>query len=256
MTTLKEIEEAVTSGDSSSFIRLLVLLAEAMSAWRKDGSLSGNINSMRKNFDSGFGDNISEVLRTVALPAEAKGVSGNWVQTFGGFKVTLDGRQIDFSRWRSKKAVDLMAFLILKYPNAVHKEMLIEFLWPETEPNLGIKRLHHVISELRHYLQPKVSGYMRKQYIHYEHHEYRISLGEPDKEIIDHVLFEQITQAGNRLWLTGNQEGAKNLYSAALLFKQGELFPKYRYESEFEDRRERLNKLEERILNRMGEQRI
>ena len=201
-----------------------------------------------------FTQEVTEFVRMLTIAPVARGGSRNWVQTFGDFKVRLDGVEIDMTGWRSKKAVDLLAYLILKFPLSVHKEILIEYLWPEVDPEVGSRRLHHVISELRRYLEPGAARYTREQYLIYDHGEYRLSLR--GKVVIDHVIFEEVVRAGNRLWARGETEGATRLYQEAMQWKRGDFFPKYLYERDFEEKRELLNQLENLIQVRIGDKKL
>jgi len=204
--------------------------------------------------DQLYKHDISDFVRMLAIAPVAKEGSRNWVQTFNDFRVKLDGVELNLTTWRSKKAVDLLAYMILRFPQSVHKEVLIEYLWPEVEPEVGSRRLHHVVSELRRYLEPSATRYAREQYLLYDHGEYKLSL--QGKVVINHVIFEEVVRAGNRLWSRDDFEGATRLYQEALQWKRGDLFPKYMYERDFEGKRDLLNKLEEIIHQRIGDNRL
>ncbi len=173
----------------------------------------------------------------------------NIVRTFGDFKMRIEEQDIKLTEWRSKKALDVLAFLILHYPSPVHKEMLINFLWPDIDVNTGISRLHHVVSELRKYLSPESQRYKRHSYVQYSHNEYRFD--PQDQVVLDLVMFEELVKVGNRMWNSDNRKRAKEFYEEALLWKTGDLFPKYRYDEEFEDKRDAMNLLEETAQERL-----
>jgi PAS domain S-box-containing protein len=205
-------------------------------------------------FASPFNDDISDFVRMLAVAPVARKGTRNYIQTFNDFRVKLDNVELELKSWRSKKAVDLLAFLVMKFPRSVHKEILMEYLWPEVDPEVGSRRLHHVVSELRRYLEPNASRYAREQFLLYDHGEYKLSL--KGKVIIDHVIFEEVVRAGNRLWARGERDGAQRMYQEALQWKRGDLLPKYLYERDFEEKRELLNQMETQILERIGENKL
>ncbi len=191
------------------------------------------------------------ILQSLTNAPNLRREGNNIIRTFGDFRMKLDGKTVDLTAWRSKKAVDALAFLLLHYPSPVHKEVLISFLWPEVSLKTGISRLHHVISELRKYLSPESQRYQRKSFIQYSHNEYRF---DPlDQVILDLVMFEELVKVGNRMWNSNNRDRAFVFYAEARLWKSGDLFPKYRYEEEFENKRLGMNQMEETAQERLEE---
>jgi DNA-binding SARP family transcriptional activator len=76
------------------------------------------------------------------------------IRTLGGFRVERDGEPVDSSQWRSKKSRQLFKMLLARYDRPVHREQLIDALWPdETEGNLG-NRLAVAASTIRAVLDP------------------------------------------------------------------------------------------------------
>ncbi|MBZ0265119.1 response regulator [bacterium] len=194
---------------------------------------------------------ITDILRMISQAPVASEYAMNWIQTFNGMSITLEGKRYNIASWRSKKAVDAFAFLLLKYPRPVHKEELMEFLWPEVNPATGTRRLHHVVSELRRNLEPRESSYSRKHFVQYDNQEYSLNLDE--KVLIDFIIFEETAKTGNRLWVQGDENGALRCYRTALKWKRGEFLPKYRYDEQFEEKRARFEIVEEKIAERLGE---
>jgi predicted ATPase/DNA-binding SARP family transcriptional activator len=71
---------------------------------------------------------------------------------FGQLAVQLDGQSI--SRFRTRKAGLLLAYLAL-YPNRSHlREALTEMIWPEDEPDTARLKLRLALSSLRRQLEP------------------------------------------------------------------------------------------------------
>ncbi|HYF93496.1 MAG TPA: BTAD domain-containing putative transcriptional regulator [Symbiobacteriaceae bacterium] len=74
------------------------------------------------------------------------------VALLGPMEVHVEGRTV--SGWRTAKARDLLAFLILSGDRPVSRDQIIEALWPETEPDAGTSALHTALYHLRRALGP------------------------------------------------------------------------------------------------------
>jgi ATP/maltotriose-dependent transcriptional regulator MalT/DNA-binding SARP family transcriptional activator len=76
------------------------------------------------------------------------------VTTLGGFAVTVAGNPLDVRAWQSRKARDLLKILASRRGRPVHREVLIELLWPDDDPGRGSSRLSVALSTLRAVLDP------------------------------------------------------------------------------------------------------
>lgn len=76
------------------------------------------------------------------------------IRTLGGFRVERKGEPVTNSKWRSRKARQLLKMLIARRGRPAHREQLIESLWPdETDANLS-NRLAVAVSTIRGVLDP------------------------------------------------------------------------------------------------------
>ena len=75
------------------------------------------------------------------------------IQTLGGFAVVPTGAEAPV-RWTSKKARDALKILTCQRGRAIHREELIELLWPEVDVTTGRSRLSVVLSLVRAALDP------------------------------------------------------------------------------------------------------
>ncbi len=75
------------------------------------------------------------------------------VTCFGGFSLLVGGRAFDMAsiKPKARKALRLLA---LHAPDWVHRERLIQALWPDVEVAKGARNLQVVVSSLRHALEP------------------------------------------------------------------------------------------------------
>ena len=66
---------------------------------------------------------------------------------FGGFRVEVDGRSIPEEAWRQRKPAALVKLLALSPRHKLHREQVMDALWPELAPAPAAanfrKALHH-----------------------------------------------------------------------------------------------------------------
>lgn len=88
---------------------------------------------------------------TVLRPGGAGEVA---VRTLGGFAVVRNGRTVELSEWRSRKARDLLKLLVSRRGRPVPRESVIEALWPDEQPARLSNRLAVAVATLRGVLDP------------------------------------------------------------------------------------------------------
>lgn len=70
------------------------------------------------------------------------------VSCFGKFRVCIIPEDREIS-WRTKKAMELFAYLIALEGKPVERRVLLEQLWPEEMPNNAVAMLHNMIYSIR-----------------------------------------------------------------------------------------------------------
>lgn len=79
------------------------------------------------------------------------------IQTFGQFSIWRDGKLID--PWERGQAVTVVKLLLIRRAaggRAVALDELIEWLWPDSDPESGRKKLLPLLSSARHALEPDI----------------------------------------------------------------------------------------------------
>lgn len=76
------------------------------------------------------------------------------IRTMGGFRVERDGAPITNKEWRSKKARQLLKILVARRGRPVHREQLMEILWPDDADPARVNRLAVAVSTVRNVLDP------------------------------------------------------------------------------------------------------
>ena len=77
------------------------------------------------------------------------GASGARVFLLGGFAVEVAGDPLPASSWRKRRPVELLAALALAPGRVLHREELIDRLWPDKDLEAGANNLHRALHDLR-----------------------------------------------------------------------------------------------------------
>jgi DNA-binding SARP family transcriptional activator len=77
------------------------------------------------------------------------------IRTLGGFGVQVMGEQVAASAWQSRVAREILAMLAANRGRSLHREVLMERLWPEEEPSKSANRLSVALSTIRGVLDPE-----------------------------------------------------------------------------------------------------
>ena len=70
---------------------------------------------------------------TVSITELGVGVVELKIELLGGFRVSVNGQPIDDRVWRHRKAQSLIKLLALAKGFRLHREQLMELLWPEAD---------------------------------------------------------------------------------------------------------------------------
>lgn len=77
------------------------------------------------------------------------------IETLGGFRVVTGGEPVPASAWQSRKARDLCKLLVTRRGKPVHREVLLEELWPGEDGQKTANRLSVALSTLRNVFDPE-----------------------------------------------------------------------------------------------------
>src|SRR5712692_1973921 len=78
------------------------------------------------------------------------------IELFGGLRAARDGRVL--TRFGSQKSGALLAYLAYYHPRTHPREILIELLLPDGDPEVGRHHLSVALSALRHELESADAG--------------------------------------------------------------------------------------------------
>ena len=141
----------------------------------------------------------------------------------GGFRAVVDDEPVPDDAWARRKAQAVVKLLALAAGHALHREEVLEALWPEAEPAAARNSLNQALHAARRALGP-ASAQLRVA-------AERLILVPP--VWVDVAAFEGAALAARR-------SSDPALYEVALTLYTGELLPENRYEDWAAGRREAL----------------
>ena len=75
------------------------------------------------------------------------------IRLLGGFRVSVGERSIGEERWRLKKAASLVKLLALEGSHRIHRERLMDLLWPALDAKAAANNLHRTLHFARRTLE-------------------------------------------------------------------------------------------------------
>lgn len=147
------------------------------------------------------------------------------VKTFGGLAVLRNGRRVAASEWQSRIARKVLGMLAANRGAPLHREVLIERLWPDDALEKGSNRLSVALSTIRTVFDPdRTHG--ADHFLVADRDSVALDLDEIDLDI--ERLYEE-SKRGKALLASGStEEGLAALRFAAALYT-GELLGEFPY---------------------------
>lgn len=165
---------------------------------------------------------VIEDRREPAPPAApSKTANSVTLRCFGGFSLALAGREVDCSLVKPR-ARSVLHLLAAHAGRPVHREVMVDALWPELGLQAGLRNLQVAISSLRQLLEPGVERGASSLLVR-QGEAYRLRL--PDDADADLVAFERSLAEGRQRRGAGDLEVAEAAFDGALLAYSGDLLP-------------------------------
>jgi len=162
-----------------------------------------------------------------------------WV--LGGFRVVRGSREIAPADWRLRKARTLVKLLALTPGHRLHREQIIEVLWPDLEAEAASANLRKALHVARRVLEPAApppaTPYLSVQ-------DEVLYLG-PDEVWVDVDAFERAADDAQR-------HRDVTAYERAVAVYGGDLLPDDRYEDWVSARREALSQRYHALLTSLA----
>jgi DNA-binding SARP family transcriptional activator len=163
-----------------------------------------------------MGTSGSERLRSHKAPTgEKRKVVRVWL--LGGFRVSVGSRSVPQDAWRLRKAAALVKLLALAPGHSLHREQVMDLLWPDSGRKAASNNLRRVLHAGRRVLDTDAgSRYLMSE-------DESLILCPHGNLLIDVEAFEEAASTARRA-----REPAA--YRVALELYNGELLPGDRYE--------------------------
>ena len=144
------------------------------------------------------------------------------ITLLGGFAAQAAGEPLPDGAWRLRKGRDLVKMLALARGHRMHREQLMEALWPGRDPAAAANNLNQVVHAARRVIGPHAIE-LRDELLTFTR---RVDVDEFERGSVQ-----------------AREAGSAGAYRAALAVYAGELLPENRYEDWVSGRREELEAL-------------
>ncbi|MBM2827159.1 MAG: transcriptional regulator [Dehalococcoidia bacterium] len=183
----------------------------------RDGSLiQVTLSTMVVPPDSSTDGTLAIIfLHHVSYRPRHPGGSQLRLYSLGAFRAFLGETELPITSWKRKKSLSLLKYLAAHGSQPVHREAIIEFLWPEAAPSKGLERLKVVM----YFLRRQLEGESRNgAHIVSDGEFYKLN---PETLWTDVGAFEELAKEGTYHAKQREVESALERYQAAAVFYKG-----------------------------------
>jgi len=145
---------------------------------------------------------------------------------FGVFKLFRGDEEIPVEAWKSEKARMLFKYLVYHQGKGyIVKDILMELLWPESDPEKSRKRFNVALTAIRKILEPELARGTPSAYLLRKGDGYRLHLGE--NGFLDIAAFESAVGLAGK---ENDPDKALEHYLQAEALYKGDLFQEDQYQ--------------------------
>ena len=137
------------------------------------------------------------------------------IHTLGSFQIAVDGVPIADNRWPRRKPQLLVKLLALQPRHQLHREQIVELLWPELDHASANNNLHKTIHMARRVLEPDLKSGSASRFIFTQGQQ--VTLSAPLKLWVDVEEFERRAADALRGKEIETARAALSLYGGDLL---------------------------------------
>ena len=165
----------------------------------------------------------------------------------GKFGLTANGRGVTVEKWKRRQAVTLLKFLVTQLDRPVHRERILDCLWPDVDEERGWGRLKVTMYYLRTQLRAAGAG---EDAIRTVGDAYLLRR---DAVWVDAENFEKLVAEGRTLQSKGRGDDALRCYDEAQFLYRGDYFEQDVFADWCAEERERLGEIFMEMLTRKAE---
>ena len=182
-----------------------------------------------------------------SAPEQSRAVLPLRIYTLGRFGLSSGGRGLPIETWERKQALTLLKYLVTHQGRPIHRERLIDCLWPDADEAAGRKRLKVTVYYLRRQLRSAGIG---ERVVDTAGKSYTLRR---DAVWVDAGAFEELITEGLNLERHGRPEQALRRYNAAQHLYRGDYLEEEPYADWCAEERERLREKHLELLASMAE---
>ncbi|MBI2887208.1 MAG: PAS domain S-box protein [Chloroflexi bacterium] len=203
-------------------------------------------------FDQGEGARLAGVIffRRVALPQSPSATTPTqWeFHCLGAFAVRKQGAPLPLSAFPRRQAVTLLKILLTFRGRPLHREHLMELLWPEVGLREGVQRLKVLIHTLRSVLEPEAQRGGQTRLLVTGKESYWLSA--EAGLWVDVDAYRDLAARGDSAFEAGDLPQALEHYGRACALYKGEYLPEDCYEDWSSDERSSLRERHQGLLEK------
>jgi ATP/maltotriose-dependent transcriptional regulator MalT/DNA-binding SARP family transcriptional activator len=158
-----------------------------------------------------------------------------YLQTLGPFRVRRAGQEVERSDWSREKALHLLQYLTCHRHHFVHRDQILDALWPDSSPSAAATGFRVALSLLRKVLSPGAED--GPDFILRDGDRYRLDLSQG--VIVDAQEFERLVHLAQS-FAASNPDQAIDLYESALAMYRGDYLEDNLYAEWAAEERDRL----------------
>src|SRR5436190_22309032 len=110
------------------------------------------------------------------------------IHLLGPFRVSVSGKTVDDSQWARPQGKLLLKLLALEPKHQLHRQQIMDAIWPELDATSAAANLHKIIHMTRRALEPRLKSGADSRFIHT--HDQLVQLAAPGGLWIDAAEFE------------------------------------------------------------------
>ncbi|MHB1134882.1 MAG: BTAD domain-containing putative transcriptional regulator [Chloroflexota bacterium] len=188
----------------------------------------------------------------VPLPAPARVAAAPFLdlRCLGSFSVARDGQLLPARSFVRRRSLTLLKLLVTRRGKQLHREELIELLWPEGDPRLTARLFAVAVHYLRRALEPDALAGQPSSFIGRRGDYYYFDSSSPHR--LDADEFSAAALQGARLEAEGRPAEALAAYQSAAALYAGDYLEDERYSDWCTDEREHLRQQFLAVLARLA----
>lgn len=144
-----------------------------------------------------------------------------FIQTLGPFRAWRGGQEIERAAWAREKALHLFQLLVCHRGHALHRDRIIEILWPGSSTSTAATGLRVALSTLRNALEPQRESGKDGQFVRREGETIRLAVDSGLRVDVDEfsrmLKAARGAESGDREQLIAAYENALGLYRGDFL---------------------------------------